>query len=148
MRELPLPYLDMVQDIYRRPNKLSRRVLKAGNDLAGEYRAKPPKVLDPYYFEEDMVSPAGGDEYFLFEILKTSFIKKEYKTCAGELKKFLGVNRNQKVSDRAAFYLAECLYYTKNYRQAISLFLYVNDTYPSLSKKWIESCLELYEIPE
>ena len=36
------------------------------------------KMLSPYVFEEDLISPDGGDDYLLFDVLKTTFIKRKY----------------------------------------------------------------------
>ncbi len=148
MREVPLPYLDMIDDLYKKPNKLDELVLLRGKELAKGHKAPAKIPLDPYYFEEDMIRAPAGDEYYLFEILKTTFVKKDYKNAATQLKTFLSVNRSEKVTDRAVFYLGQCQYYMHNYKQAVNLFLYTQDSYPSLSKKWIESCLDLYKIPE
>lgn len=148
MREVPLPYLDMIDDLYKKPNKLDDIVLKRGKELSKGHKAPPKTPLNPYFFEEDMIRAPAGDEYYLFEILKTTFVKKDYKNAAAQLKTFLSVNRSEKVTDRAVFYLGQCQYYMQNYKQAVNLFLYTEDSHPALSKKWIESCLDLYKLPE
>lgn len=148
MREIPLPYLNMIDDLYKKPNKLNPKVTRIGKELADGHKAAPVQTLEPYVFEEDMVSTPGGDEYFLFEILKNTFIKKHYYECSVQLKKFLSVNRNEKVTNRAVFYLGECWYFQGQYRNSINSFLYTEDVFPALSKKWIESTLNLYRIPE
>ena len=147
MRELPLPYLEMLEEQHK-PNPLRGDVLAAGAELAGNHTQKHITPLDPYIFEEDMIAPAGGDEYFLFEILKDYFIRRDYKSSVEQLQKFLSVNREDKVTDRAIFYLAESYYYRKNYRQALSLFLFIEDEIPIVSKKWVQSTLDLYQLPE
>lgn len=147
MRELPLPYLALLEG-QRKPNPLRGDVLAAGAELAGACTEKRRVPLDPYIFEEDMFEPAGGDEYFLFEILKDHFVRKDYQNAIGQLRQFLGVNRKDDVTDRAIFYLAESYYYRKNYRQALNLFLFIEESVPAVSKKWIESTLDLYQLPE
>ena len=147
MRELPLPYLEMLEEQHK-PNPLRKDVLAAGTELAGVHTQKHLSPLDPYIFEEDMIAPAGGDDYFLFEILKDYFIRRDYKNATEQLQKFLSVNREDKVTDRAIFYLAESYYYRKNYRQALNLFLFIEDEIPVVSKKWIESTLDLYQLPD
>ncbi|MBQ6782243.1 MAG: hypothetical protein IJP62_13620 [Treponema sp.] len=147
MRELPLPYLEMLDEQHK-PNPLKKEVLAAGAELAGEHTHKHISLLSPYIFEEDMIAPAGGDDYFLFEILKNYFIRKDYKNSVEQLQKFLTVNRDDKVTNRAVFYLAESFYYRKNYRQALNLFLFIEDEVPVVSKKWIESTLDLYQMPD
>ena len=120
----------------------------AGKTLAGKYAVKKPKLLNPYIFQEDMVLSPEGDDFFLFESLKTYFIKKDYKGSITDLRNFLRITREQPVMMRAAFYLAESHYYCKNYRHALELFLFVEDEFPELSKKWIDSTLDFYKIPE
>ncbi len=147
LRELPLPYLEML-DEQKKPNPLRKEVMDAATELAGGHMQKHVQLLPPHIFEEDMIAPAGGDEYFLFEILKDHFIRKDYKSSVENLQKFLSVNRSPAVTSRAVFYLAESFYYRKNYRQALGLFLFVEDEIPTVSKKWIESTLDLYQLPE
>ncbi len=147
LRELPLPYLEMMEEQHR-PNPLRKEVLDAGNELAGKHRTRQVAILPPYIFEEDMIAPAGGDDYFLFEILKDYFIRKDYKQSVESLQKFLSVNRAPAVTNRAVFYLAESFYFRKHYRQALGLFLFVEDEIPAMSKKWIESTLDLYQLPD
>ena len=147
LRELPLPYLEMLDEQHK-PNPLRKEVIAAGEKLAGEHVVRHIEILPPYIFEEDMVAPAGGDDYFLFEILKEYFIRKDYRNSVEYLQKFLSVNRTDTVTNRAVFYLAESNYYRKNYRQALNLFLFVEESYPALAKKWIESTLDLYQMPE
>ena len=92
----------------------------------------------------DRVSPAGGDEYLLFEILKTYFIKKQYTESITALRNFLAQNRTKSVADRASFYLGESYYYTGNFPAALTRFLALEDTYPELTRRWIDSSLDLF----
>ena len=91
-----------------------------------------------------MTEPSGGDDYLLFDILKTTFIKKKYGECSEKLIKFLGQNRSKDVTNRAIFYLGECYYYTGDFSKALGQFLLLEDVYPALSRKWSESTLDLY----
>ena len=43
------------------------------------------KMLSPYVFEEDLISPDGGDDYLLFDVLKTTFIKRKYADAETEM---------------------------------------------------------------
>lgn len=147
LRELPLPYLDIISDIDRKPTLLDKKVVDAGRELAIGYGAPPKEKLSPYYFEQDIISPVGGDDYFLFEILKTYFVKKDYKGSIQALKNFLSVNRSEDTTNRAVFYLGQAQYFRGNYRNALTMFLFVEDIYPVLSKKWINSTLDFYTIP-
>lgn len=147
IRELPLPYIDLIGDFEKKPSKLSAEVVNAGKSLAGKTSIQKEK-LEPYYFDEDITSPSGGDDYYLFEILKNSFVKKNYEASIIELKKFLSVNRSEETTNRAAFYLAQSQYFTGNYRSALTMFLFTQDTWPILCKKWINSTLDFYTIPK
>jgi len=147
LRELPLPYLDVISDLDREPTPLKKEVVEAGKELAKGFENPPKEKLTPYYFEEDIISPAGGDEYFLFEILKTYFVKRDYKGSVTALKNFLSVNRSEETTNRAVFYLGQSQYFRGNYRSALTMFLYVEDIYPVLSKKWINSTLDFYQLP-
>ena len=148
LRELPLPYLDLISDLDIPPTKMSAKAKNAGKSLAGKYAVKKPKLLNPYIFEQDMVLSPEGDDFFLFESLKNYFIKKDYKGSVKDLREFLSITREPAVMIRAVFYLAESHYYCKNYRKALELFLFVEDELPELSKKWIDSTLDFYEIPK
>ncbi|QSI02419.1 hypothetical protein DYE50_07540 [Treponema ruminis] len=148
LRELPLPYLDLISDLDIKATPMTAKAKKAGRELAGKYAVKKPKQLNPYVFEEDMVLSPEGDDFFLFESLKKYFIKKDYKGSVNDLRSFLGITRDPYVTTRAVFYLAQSQYYCRNYRKALELFLFVEDELPELSKKWIDSTLDFYQIPQ
>ena len=148
LRELPLPYLDLISDLDIKATPMGAKAKKAGKQLAGKYVTKKAKVMSPYVFEEDMVLSPEGDDFFLFESLKNYFIKKDYKGSVKDLKKFLSITRDSRVTVRAVFYLAQSQYFCRNYRKALELFLFLEDDLPELSKKWIDSTLDFYQIPE
>ena len=127
---------------------MSEKAKKAGKELAGPYAVKKQKLLNPYVFEEDMILSPEGDDFFLFESLKNYFMKKDYKGSVNDIRQFLAITRDSQVMMRAVFYLAESQYYCKNYRACLELFLFTEDFYPELSKKWIDSALDFYKIPE
>lgn len=147
LRELPLPYLDLISDLDIPPTQMSAKATNSGYELAGEYAVKKLKPLPPYVFEDDFVCATGGDDFYLFESLKNYFIKKDYKGSVTDLRKLLSVKRSPEVTTRAVFYLAESQYYCKNYRHALELFLFLEDDVPELAKKWIDSTLDFYQIP-
>ncbi|WP_191013632.1 tetratricopeptide repeat protein [Treponema zioleckii] len=146
MRELPLPYLDLIDDLYKKPSITNPEVIQAGKELSMEYQNSKKKVLLPYIFEEDLISNPEGDGYYLFKILKTHFITEDYQTSVHELKKFLSIYREPDITRRAAFYLGEAQYYCRRYRQAIAMFLFVEDDLPVLARKWIDSSLDFYKL--
>ena len=146
MRYQPLPYMNILED-NDRDSTISAKTKEKALSLLENTPAKVTK-LDPYIFEEDILSPQGGDDYLLFVILSRYFIQRDYETSIKQLNSFLGQNRNKNVTLRATFYLGECYYYYNNYPRAISLFLSLEEFYPNLVKKWSESALDLYTLPD
>lgn len=147
LRNIPLPYLDIVPDISRKPSQLSAEALSAAITLSGKYYGKKPPLKEPYVFEEDSACKPNGDDYALFQSLKNYFIKKDYKNSAADLQRFLSTNREPGAAARAKFYLAESEYYLRNFQAALQIFLSLDDIFPELSKNWSDSALDQYEIP-
>jgi len=142
MRETPLPYIDLIEGMYTTGTDMGQDARAQANLLAGKSGGQKAEPLDPYIFEEDLISPDGGDDYFLFDVLKTTFIRKKYGDSAAALGKLLGTNRSEGVTKRAKFYLGESYYFSGRYSDAVKTFLSVSDEYPSLSKRWIDSSLD------
>ena len=147
MRAQPLPYMDVLGDLDRGNGTISAKAFETARTLI-PYGAARKEVLEPYIFEEDIMSPQGGDDYLLFEILSSSFIQKDYDTSIKKLQGFLAQHRNESVTRRATFYLGESYYYTGDYPYAISLFLSLDEYYPALVRKWSDSSLDFYQIPD
>lgn len=146
MREMPLPLVDVLGETSKpEETKISKSSRKKIQPLL-KSKKEQTKVLPVYIFDEDLISPAGGDEYLLFEILRTSFIKKKYSDSIDALKKFLAQNRSKQVTDRANFYLGESYYYTGNFPSALTYFLSLEEIYPELSRKWTESTLDNFSV--
>ncbi|MEE0887472.1 MAG: hypothetical protein UIB61_11255 [Treponema sp.] len=141
-RETPLPFLDITEQFSKKPIKMNEETKKIAESLGDGSKNKKQKRMEPYIFEEDIISPDGGDDFLLFEILRTTFIQKKYNDSAEQLKKLLGTNRSKEVTKRAVFYLGESEYYTKNYSDAVRTFLLVYDEYPVQAKKWIDATLD------
>ncbi|MCQ2241093.1 hypothetical protein [Treponema sp.] len=142
MRETPLPYIDVLDELPAHEPKISAESKNKAKTLIRKNTKQKPEPLPIHIFEEDLVSPAGGDDYLLFEILKTYFIKKQYSESITQLRKFLAQNRTKSVADRASFYLGESYYYTGNFPSALTRFLALEETYPELSRQWIDSTLD------
>jgi hypothetical protein len=147
MRETPLPYIDLIEGINSTETYMGQQVRDEAKELAGKSVVQKRIPLDIYVFEKDLVSPDGGDDYFLFDALKTTFIRRKYMESVGALKKLLGTNRSGDVTKRAKFYLGESYYFSGNYQEAVKTFLTVSDEYPSLTKKWIDSSLDFMTEP-
>ena len=146
-RVFPLPQINFDKNNDSKNNKitLGKKAIDAGNELGKGYNKKN-YISKIHVFEEDLICPEGGDEYFLFRILKESFVKNNFATSVENLTDFLSVYRNKETTSRAIFYLAESYYFSGNYEKAIYHFLAVKDIYPELTKKWLDSSLDLYEL--
>lgn len=146
-RVFPLPQINFDKNNDSKNNKitLGKKAIDAGNELGKGYNKKN-YISKIHVFEEDLICPEGGDEYFLFRILKESFVKNNFATSVENLTDFLSVYRNKDTTSRAIFYLAESYYFSGNYEKAIYHFLAVKDIYPELTKKWLDSSLDLYKL--
>jgi hypothetical protein len=142
LRKTPLPFIDLIEGIDAEP-LVSEETLSQLNSLTGgnSTTSKNP-LLTPYIFEEDLVSPDGGDEYLLFEILKASFVTKKYKETIEKLNQLIGTNISEETRNRACFYLGESQYFSRNYEEAVRSFVKVQAAFPTLSKKWLEDSLD------
>lgn len=96
-----------------------------------------------HIFSEDQVVPAGGDDWLLYEILNEGWMQYSYVQAKTKLSAFLSQHREEGATKRATFYLAEAEYFTDNYENALNLFLTVQDSFPELAGKWIDSCIDL-----
>ncbi len=96
-----------------------------------------------HIFSEDQVLPAGGDDYLLYKILQDTWLAYRYREAKAELTAFLAQRRESRATERATFYLAEAEYFMGNYVEALNLFVTVQDSFPQVAGKWIDSCLDL-----
>ena len=140
LRKTPLPYLDMIEGINAEP-LVSESVAGNTSSLGSSKSGKKAK-LTPYLFEEDLVSPDGGDAYLLFEILKTSFVTKKYKETIEKLNQLIGTNISEDTRNRASFYLGEAQYFNGEYEEAVRSFVKTQQAFPNLAQKWLEASLD------
>lgn len=149
LREKPLPYLDILEAKNEVKIEMSLQAKSVAENLGSDKnKLKNKNFQKPYIFEEDLISPDGGDDFLLFEILKNSFIRQNYSESQKELLRLSGTKISEEVLNRATFYLGESYYFQGNYQNAVKNFLKVYEVFPELSKKWITSSLDLLEIPE
>lgn len=147
LREQPLPYMDILGDMNTlHERKISVEAEEKAKLLLKGKKTESKKILSEYVFPEDLIEGTDDDEIALFEILKDSFIKKDYVEAEKSLDKFLPKVKNQDVKNRTIFYLGECAYFNGNMPNAINHFILLQDTYPSLCRRWIKSSLDLYVI--
>ncbi len=142
LRKTPLPYLDIIEGVGAEPLVSDKTASQVSSLTSGNKKASKANTLTPYIFEEDLVSPDGGDDYLLFEILKTSFVTKKYKESIDKLNQLIGTNISEETRNRAYFYLGESQYFNKNYEDAVRSFVKIQGNYPTLSQKWLEASLD------
>ena len=141
LRETPLPYIDIVENSIQPTPTVSEEAAFAAQTLTNKSKKKEP-ILKPYIFEEDLISPDGGDDYLLFEILKQYFVQRNYEEAIIQLNKLAGTNIKDSTRSRVYFYIGECEYLTGEYEKAVKSFVKVQDIYPTLARKWINSSLD------
>ena len=141
LREIPLPYIDLTESSILQKSFISEEAIKSAASLIPE-EDKLPDLLEPYIFEEDLISPDGGDDYLLFNILKTAFVQRKYKDAIVQLERMTGTNISEETRNRAYFYLGESYYFLGKYQEAVKIFVRVRTNYPSLTKKWLDSALD------
>lgn len=142
LRKTPLPFIDMIDGIDAEPLVSDSTVSQVSSLTGGSSKTSRSPLLTPYIFEEDLVSPDGGDEYLLFEILKASFVTKKYKETIEKLNQLIGTNISEETRNRAYFYLGESQYFCRNYEDAVRSFVKVQAAFPTVSKKWLEDSLD------
>lgn len=140
LRETPLPFIDYVEGLDTKET-ISEEAVISAKKLAK--KTGTSKKLTQYYFEEDLVSPDGGDDFLLFNILKNYFVQKKYNETITNLEKITGTNISEETRNRAIFYIGESYYFLGDYETAIRTFVKVETVYPTLAKKWITSALNL-----
>lgn len=128
IREIPLPYLPLLETDEEFIDDIT-------------FPTKKIELLSPYIFEQDVISPDGGDDYLLFEILKNSFIQKKYAESVKQLERLLGTNIKTETRNRALFYLGESQYFLGEFEKSVMTFVRLKSIYPALSLQWIDSAL-------
>ena len=141
LRETRLPFIDIVENSLQPEPTVSEEAAFAAQTLTNKTKKREP-ILKPYIFEEDLISPDGGDDYLLFEILKQYFVHKNYDEAIVQLNKLAGTNIKDSTRSRVYFYIGECEYLTGEYEKAVKSFVKVQDIYPTLARKWINSSLD------
>lgn len=140
LREIPLPYIDFNETNYS-SDTVSEEAANAATSL--HKSGKTEKIiLKPYFFEEDLISPDGGDDYLLFDILKTTFVRRKYSEAIIQLERLTGTNISESTRNRANFYLGEAYYFLGEYNEAIKAFVKVGSVYPALVQQWLDSALD------
>ena len=145
-RKTPLPYIDYVEGL-NKEQQISEYTVKSTSQFSSDRRNALEKIT-PYFFEEDLISPDGGDDFILFEILKTTFVQEKYEQSIPEFQKLTSLNMNKNVLNRTYFYMAEAQFFIGQYDEAVKNFIYVQEAFPQLTKKWINYSLDMLELPD
>ncbi|MDE7292287.1 MAG: hypothetical protein K2N58_09595 [Treponemataceae bacterium] len=146
LRKTPLPFPGTILGLENERKEFSEEAKQSVANLAnGSKKQKSEPFKTPYFFEDDMFAPDGGDGYILFETLREGLVQRKYRESVGLFIDFLSVNRNAAVTNRAEFYLGESFYFCGEYKKAVQCFLAVQEIFPALAKKWIDSSLDLME---
>ena len=140
LRETPLPYIDYVEGL-NTDHQISEDTVSSTSQFSSKKYGQG-QTVNPYFFEEDLISPDGGDDYLLFDILKNTFVQEKYEESIVELKKLTDRNISESVQKRAVFYMGEAQFFTGDYAAAVRSFLHVAQDYPLESKKWINYSLD------
>ena len=138
----------LIEVTKNKQNILGPKAMEQAKALGSKYTGTSNRITKLFIFENDLICPEGGDDYYLFKILKSSFVKKNFKASIDELTDFLSIHRSPEVTSRATFYLGESYYFAKEYEKAVFQFLQVQEQFPELSKKWIDSSLDMITVKD
>lgn len=150
LRDQPLPYIDVLGDTkFEHKKKISDENKETVLELL-RYKSSESssEIRERYIFEEDAMYPKEENRIRLFEILSTTFMKMNYREASAKLYEYINSEEDTIIRNRAIFYLAESFYFQSDYPNAVKNFLRVEEAYPKLSRKWIQSSLNLFEIPQ
>jgi hypothetical protein len=150
IRSLPLPQISLrtaapgMNAFNETPPRaeLSPEAAKVLGDIPPSGNSAEP-LRKPRAFNQDLETPAGGEEHTLRAIVQNSFSKKEWATARDELLRYLALPRSSLPEARARFYLGQCYYFTGAYRESLFEFLSVQSSYPAETAEWIQSVLNL-----
>ena len=146
MRETPLPFINYVEG--QGEPLISDEVAQTASQFSGSSSKNNLTPVQPYFFEEDLISPDSGDDFLLFEVLKTTFVQEKYEEAIVLLNKLNGTNITESVRNRVLFYIAEAYFFTGDFEEAAKGFVKVAHVYPLQTKIWMNYTLDRIAIPE
>ena len=147
MRETPLPFISYVEGQGEQAlvsDETAGKVMQ----LSGSTSKSGKNPVSPYFFEEDLISPDSGDDFLLFEVLKTTFVQEKYDEAIILLNKLNGTNISDSVRNRVNFYIAQAYFFTGDFEQAAMYFAKTAQSYPLQTKIWMNYTLDRIAIPE
>jgi hypothetical protein len=108
----------------------------------GPARPPPAPQKKPRAFSQDLDDePAAGEELNLKNIVRDHFIGADWENSCLELRRYLSLHHTAGIAARARFYLAQSLYFSLSYREALLEFLLVKDLFPEEANEWIKATL-------
>lgn len=147
MRETPLPFINYVEG-QGQEQLISDQAMQSVFSLGAAASKTSRTRVSPYFFEEDLVSPDSGDDFLLFEVLKTTFVQEKYEEAIVLLNKLNGTNISQSVRNRVNFYMAQAYFFTGDFEQAAMLFAKTAQAFPLQTKIWMNYTLDRIALPE
>ena len=147
MRETPLPFINYVEG-QGESDLISDEAVKVASNFSAYSQGSGRTPVTPYFFEEDLISPDSGDDFLLFEVLKTTFVQEKYEEAIVLLNKLNGTNITESVRNRVYFYIAEAYFFTGDFEEAAKAFVKVAHVYPLQTKIWMNYTLDRIAIPE
>ncbi len=147
MRETPLPFISYVEGQGEQA-LVSDETAGKVKQLSGGAVKSSKNPVSPYFFEEDLISPDSGDDFLLFEVLKTTFVQEKYDEAIILLNKLNGTNISDSVRNRVNFYIAQAYFFTGDFEQAAMYFAKTAQAYPHQTKIWMNYTLDRIALPE
>jgi hypothetical protein len=149
IRSIPLPLMSLnyavpelegLAETPAEPVPLSRAARQALESFRRAPRTEPLKR--PRAFSQDLdPEPAAGEEQALKAIVGGYFVKGDWENSRVELGRYLSLHNSAGIAARARFYLAQALYFSLSYREALQEFLLVRDFFPEEANRWINASL-------
>jgi hypothetical protein len=150
IRSMPLPLMSLdyavpglegLAEAPAKPVPLSPAARRALESLIPpEPRSVPQKK--PRAFSQDLdPEPAAGEEQALKAIVQGYFLGGDWENSCIELRRYLSLHHTAGIAARARFYLAQALYFSLSYREALLEFLLVRDFFPGEANEWINASL-------
>ncbi|MDR2029600.1 MAG: hypothetical protein LBP93_08705 [Treponema sp.] len=149
IRSMPLPLISLYTAVPGAeglaetppPAPLSPEAAKAIGSIRTVQRRTPEPVRKKRAFDQDLETPAGGEEYPLRSIVQDSFAKGDWKSSIEELHRYLSLPRSRTSEARARFYLGQAYYFSGAPREALFEFLFVQSYYPEEAREWVQASL-------
>jgi hypothetical protein len=103
---------------------------------------RPGPKKKPRAFSQDLdAEPAAGEEQALKVIVRGYFLGEDWENSCIELRRYLSLHHTAGIAARARFYLAQSLYFSPSYGEALREFLLVKDFFPQEANEWIKASL-------